>query len=440
MTKKRCKVKLVIVSILILIGLFLTFFSFVIPTTNTTFRGFFNAINFGYDVSGGRLAVYECNDSSVTGSELDNKLTQTVAKLNSAFSGMGLNVTKQGEQVRIEISSTDMQDVSNLASTYGIDIFSLIGAEKGITFNGGSSYNEAGSIGGEYIEKCTYDYQNQWIVNIEFNEEGKELFKKLTGDIASSSENKTLKMYINGEQYGTGFEIDSAVSGLTLTATNQQTAEALSLQISALATPINLSQISGSNISAGLNTSTKAFFGNQKVLMLVGSCVLFASLVAFLCIRYRMLGLMGTLSLLVFVILYSFLLQSIPLVLLDVNGIMGAVDSFVMLGAGMISIFEKIRQEYMVGKKIPNSVRSGFKKCLMPTLEKYIFGLVFAAILFIVGSVGLKAFAVSIFVGLFVNYFVLFVVLRGLSNYYITINPTKKNAYNLNREARNNEI
>lgn len=438
MTKKRCKVKLVIVSILTLIGLFLTFFSFVIPTTNTTFNGFFNAINFGYDVSGGRLAVYECNDSSVTGSELTNKLTQTVAKLDTAFSGMGLKVTKQDDQVRIEISSTDMQEVSNMASTYGIDIFSLIGAEKGITFNGGSTYNEEGSIGGEYIEKCTYDYQNQWIVNIEFTEEGKELFREMTGKLAD--EDKTLKMYINGEQYGSGFEIDSAVSSLTLTATNQQTAEALSLQISALAKPINLSQVSNSNITAGLNTSTRAFFGNQKVLMIVGACVLFASLVAFLCVRYRMLGLMATLALLIFVVLYSFLLQSIPLVLMDVNGIMGALAAFVMLGAGIVNIFEKIRQEYNVGKKIPNSVRSGFKKCLMPTLEKYIFGLVFAAVLFIVGSVGLKAFAVSVFVGLFVNYFVMFVVLRGLSNYYITINPTKKKAYNLNREARNNEI
>lgn len=438
MTKKRCKVKLVLVAILTLIGLFLTFFSFVIPTTNTTFRGFFNAINFGYDVSGGKLAVYECNDNSIQGSELNNKLTQTVAKLNSAFNGMGLNVTKQGEQVRIEISTTDMQDVNNLASTYGIDIFSLIGAEKGISFNGGDKFDAEGSITGEYIEKCTYDYQNQWVVNIEFNEEGKQLFKTMTGKLAS--EDKTLKMYINGEQYGSGFDIESAISSLTLTATNQQTAEALSLQISALAKPINLYQISNSTITAGLNSSTKAFFGNQQTLMIVGACLLFASLVAFLCIRYRMLGLMGTMSLFIFVVLYAFLLQSIPLVLLDVNGIMGAVATFVILGAGMVAIFEKIRQEYNVGKKIPNSVRSGFKKNLLPTLEKYIFGLVFAVVLFIVGSVGLKAFAVSVFVGLFVNYFILFVVLRGLSNYYITINPTKKDLYNLNREARKDEI
>ena len=85
-----------------------------------------------------------------------------------------------------------MQDVNNLASTYGIDIFSLIGAEKGITFNGGSTYNEAGSIGGEYIEKCTYDYQNQWIVNIEIIRESylsaylTPLFKN-TGNLVSHS-------------------------------------------------------------------------------------------------------------------------------------------------------------------------------------------------------------------------------------------------------------
>ena len=79
MTKKRSIVKLCIVTDLTLIGLFLTFFSFVIPTTNTTFKGFFNAINYGYDINGGVLAVYEPLDDTLTGQELENKVQQTVA-------------------------------------------------------------------------------------------------------------------------------------------------------------------------------------------------------------------------------------------------------------------------------------------------------------------------------------------------------------------------
>lgn len=439
MTKKRCKVKLWIIAVLTLIGLFFTFVSFVIPTTNTTFNGFFNAINFGYDVNGGKLAVYDVYTDGLTEYEVDTKLNETVSKLNSSLSSLGLNVTKQGDQIRIEISSADMADVETLANTYGVDVFSLIGAEKGITFNSGDKYDAEGSIGGEYIEKCTYDYQNQWFVKIEFNEEGKKLFKDLTASIAGSDSAK-LNMYINGEKYGSGFDVDSAVSSLTLTATNQQSAEALSLQISALAKPINLTQVSNDTITAGLNTSTKAFFGNQTTLMIVAFALLLAATIALLCVRYKMLGAMATMSLLIFTVLYSFLLQSIPLVLMDVNGIIGVLATYVILVAGIVSVFEKIRSEYALGKKIPNSIRSGFKKHVLPTLEKYVFGLLFAAVLYIVGSVALKAFAVSLFVGLFVNYFVLFVALRGSCVLYMNVNPTNKKAYNLKREAVKHEI
>ena len=433
MTKKRCKVKLWIIVALTLIGLFFTFVSFVIPTTNTTFNGFFNAINFGYDVNGGKLAVYDVYNDSLTGYDLDAKLDQTVAKLNSSLGSLGLNVTKQDNQIRVEISSADMVDVETLAKNYGVDVFSLIGAEKGISFNSGEKYDADGSIGGEYIERCTYDYQNQWFVKIEFNEEGKKLFKELTSSIAES-DSGTLNMYINGEKYGSGFEIDSAVSVLTLTATNQQSAEALAIQISALAKPITLTQVSNDLISAGLNTSTKGFLGNQTTLISVALALVFGATIALLCVRYKMLGAMATMSLLIFTVLYSFLLQSIPLVL------MGVLATYVILVAGIVSVFEKIRSEYALGKKIPNSIRSGFKKNVLPTLEKYVFGLLFCAVLYIVGTVALKAFAVSLFIGLFVNYFVLFVALRGSCVLYMNVNPTNKKAYNLKREAVKHEI
>ena len=439
MTKKRCKVKLWIIVALTLIGLFFTFVSFVIPTTNTTFNGFFNAINFGYDVNGGKLAVYDVYNDSLTGYDLDAKLDQTVAKLNSSLGSLGLNVTKQDNQIRVEISSADMVDVETLAKNYGVDVFSSIGAEKGISFNSGDKYDADGSIGGEYIERCTYDYQNQWFVKIEFNEEGKKLFKELTSSIVES-DSGTLNMYINGEKYGSGFEIDSAVSVLTLTATNQQSAEALAIQISALAKPITLTQVSNDLISAGLNTSTKGFLGNQTTLISVALALVFGATIALLCVRYKMLGAMATMSLLIFTVLYSFLLQSIPLVLMDVNGIMGVLATYVILVAGIVSVFEKIRSEYALGKKIPNSIRSGFKKNVLPTLEKYVFGLLFCAVLYIVGTVALKAFAVSLFIGLFVNYFVLFVALRGSCVLYMNVNPTNKKAYNLNREAVKHEI
>jgi len=441
MTKKRSIVKLCIVAVLALIGLFLTFFSFVIPTTNTTFKGFFNAINYGYDVDGGVLAIYKPYDDTLAGHDLENKVTTTVANLDSVLSSWGFDVTKQGDNVRIEISETDYKSVNTKLGTYGVDILSLIGTSEGITFSTDATDGEAeGYVSGEYIEKCNFGYNQADYVEIVFTEEGKTKFKKLTQDAIDNGDGK-IYMYVNGENYNSnGFELENAVSSLTLTATNAQAAQALSLQINVLAKPMLLTQVVNNTITAGLNTSTGCFFGNQQVLLICGLALLLVASFAFLCVRYRVLGALACLANIIFVVIYSFLLQSIPLVTMDMNGIVGAVFAYLVLFAGIITVFEKIRQEYQSGKKIPNSVTSGFKKNVIPTLERYVFVLIVAAVFFIVGTPALKAMAVSAFVGLFVNYFTLFVTLRGLCNIYLPINSTNKKLYNLKREAVKNEI
>ena len=106
----------------------------------------------------------------------------------------------------------------------------------------------------------------------------------------------------------------------------------------------------------------------------------------------------------------------------------------------MVDIFERVRYEYSLGKKIPNSVTSAFKKKTLPVLEKSVFLIILCAVFYIVGTPALKAFAVTLFVGLFVNYFTLFVALRGTCLSYININATRKKLYNLKREATHNEI
>ena len=118
----------------------------------------------------------------------------------------------------------------------------------------------------------------------------------------------------------------------------------------------------------------------------------------------------------------------------------GVLLVYAVLVGNMVSIFEKIRSEYASGKKIPNSVQSGFKKNVLPVLERYIFLLIICAVMFIVGSTALKAIAVNVFVGLFVNYFTLFVALRGICSLYLPINSTNKKLYNLKRGDIKHEI
>ncbi len=445
MTKKRSIVKLCIIAALVVIGLVLTFASFIIPTTTTTFNGFFKAINFGYDVNGGYVAMYEPADSSITGYELENNVKKTVSKLNSALGGFGFNITQQNNNVRVEISEVSFRELS---SKYNVDVFGLIGAEKGITFSSSSSNElEEGFVSGKHITKCTYSYASQinsdgsdgYVITIEFDEEGKKAFKELTQKIADDS--GKLYMYMNGEDASNGgYDMESGVSSLTLTTTTEASARAMTMQLNTLAKPMEFNTLMSGKTSAGLNTSTGFFIGNETTLILFAIAIIFVASVVFTCVRYRILGVMGSVSLLVFTILYTFLLQSIPLVMLDFSGIMGVLVVFALLVASNITAFEKIKKEYAIGKKIPNAVTSGFRKTFLPTLEKYCLLLIASVIFYLVGIAGLKTFAVSLFIGLFVNLFTVYVVTRGLCKIYLPINSSNKKLYNLKREAIKDEV
>ena len=452
MNKTRSKIKFVLMSILIAIGLFLTFATIVIPTTNTTYRGFFNAINYGYDISGGRLAIYEVSSSNSeeAKSNLSAKLDKIVGDYQANFANRGLIVTRQADTIRIEVSNYDNDNLSSTMSKagYSIDLFDIIGSSSGIVFSKAESFSDVSEddIDGRYIKSCTLASsqagQNGTIyypITINFNEEGQTKFKKFTQELVN--EEKHLYMYVNGTSYiSGGLELSSAVSSLTLTTTSQQGATALQLQVSALAKPLILTQISDDVVSSGLSTSTGLFLGNVSTMLIIALCSALVATMIFFMVRYRMLGLFASLSMLVFVIFYSFLLQSIQLVLIDINGLLGVLATYVVLVAGMIEIFERIREEYRLGKKIPNSVQSAFKKNVLRILEKYSFLLIMCMVLFIVGTPAIKHLSIAIFVGLFVNYFILFVILRGMCNTYLSINSTKKSYYNLNREVVKDEI
>ncbi|NCB48223.1 MAG: hypothetical protein EOM55_01140 [Clostridia bacterium] len=448
MSKARSKTKLCIVAILTIIGLLLTFVSFVVPTTNTTFNSFIGAINFGYDIGGGRLSVYEVSEESLSDSNFELKLDETVRKFKDSFSGYGFDVTRQGDTVRIEVSHYDDSEMTALLSSGGssYDLQTIIAGENGISFNSSSSeFDAEGSVTEEYIKSCSVgtslvsDGKDVWPVTIEFSEDGQELFKELTQSIVDNS--GSLYMYINGTVYNSsGFSLTQSQSSLTLYATSQASAKALQIQVNALAKPFELSTIVDDIVTSGLNTGTGVFFGNVKAMLSLSLLTLFVACVIYLILKYRMLGVLATVAMLIFIVIYAFLLQSIPLVLIDINGLMGVLFTFSILFFNIIGIFERIKKEYSLGKKITNSVNTAFRKSVLPTLERYIFLLLFCAVLYIVGSTALMAFSTALFVGLFVNYFVLFVALKGMSSSYLVINSTKKTYYNLKREEVKNEI
>ena len=447
MSKTRSKIKLCIVAVLTIIGLLLTFVSFVIPTTNTTFRGFFNAINFGYDLNGGRLAVFEIADDTLSSSDVDTYLNETLLKLRQAFESEGYNITRQGDTLRVEASVYDDQNMTSLLERAGSssDLMDLIGSSEGISINTSSSdANAEGSITSEFVSRCAWGPNTQgagYRVSIIFTEAGQEMLREMTQDLIDSGSG-SIYIYLDGENYNSLSASDmlSALTSIDLYSESTEAAESLCVRVNALAKPVTLRKIVDNDVTSGLSTDIGVFFGNIKTLTIIVMSALLLLAIIFLIVKYRVLGLLATMCLGIFLSIYAFLLQSIPLVVLDLNGLLGVMLVYALLVSSIVEIFERIRFEYKQGKKIPNSVMSAFRNKTLKTLEKYLFVVILCAVLYLVGGAGLKYFAVATFIGMFVNYFVLFVALRGTCYSYININSTRKTFYNLKREVEKNEI
>lgn len=424
MSKKRSKIKLIILAFVAALGIFLTCFSFNIPFTHTTWKGFANAISMGLDIKGGVLAVYEANVEEEYQDEFDTRLDATILRIEDFLVNKGYSeaaVTKQGSN-RIRIEVPDVNDPDT--------IFALIG-EPADLYITDSEGGEA-KITGKHIKSCEAAYQNnEWGVVLKFNDEGKELFSNIT----SSNVDNSIYIYIDGTLFSAP-KVQEAITGGTTFINgmgSQSSAETYAMKILSGTFQVDLSVVSNSVVSATLGADA------LKYGLIAGAIGLVAIFVFMICV-YGMLGVLADFALVFYIILFAFFLQAIPLVQLTLPGIAGIILTLGMAVDGNVIIFERIKEEYRKGKKIPASVKSGYKRALSSILDGNITTIIASIVLYILGSGSIKGFAVVLFIGTVIALFTSTIVTRGLVNMYLPINSTNPKLYKLKREEHVNEI
>ncbi len=424
MSKKRSKIKFIILAFVAVIGIFLTCFSFRIPFTNTIWKGFANAISMGLDIKGGVLAVYEANVEEKYQDEFETRLDATVMRIEDFLVNEGYTeaaVTRQGSnRLRIEVPDVNDPDA----------IFALIGEPAELYFTGEEDGEAV--ITGEHIKSCEAQYQNgEWGVVVNFTNEGKKLF----GDLTTEKTGQSIHIYIDGELFSSPTVQEAITGGTTFIngMGNQENAENYAMKILSGTFQVDLSVVSNSVVSATLGADALRY---SLIAGAIGLVLIFTYMIC----MYGVLGVLADFALVFYVLMLVFFLQAIPLVQLTLPGIAGIILTLGMAVDGNVIIFERIKEEYRKGKKIPASVKSGFKRALSSILDGNITTIIAAIVLYILGTGSIKGFAVVLFIGTAVSLFTSTIVTRGLINMYLPINSTKAKLYKLKREDKVNEI
>ena len=429
-TKKNSIINFVAITIVTILGLVLAFGSFNIPFTNYHYNGFLNSISLGLDLAGGVSVVYDCSlakDSNTQ--DLDTAIEATVTRLSGVIGGeySEASITRQGNsKIRIEVPSvTDSEE-----------IFELIGEPTPLYMTLTESATAEARILGTDIKEVFATYNSQeskYGVTVNFTDEGADKFASLTSD--ASNGNKQIFIYLG--------EIDDSAD-LTLTCEQKisggstfisgsfetyEDAQNYALQIMSGTFNVSLELVESTVISATLGAEALK-------LALIGAIVGLVLIMAILWWRYGDFGALASFALVMYIVLMLFFLQAISFVQLTLPGLAGIILSIGMAVDGTVIIFERFREEYRSGKKIPLASKMGFKRAFWPIFDSNITTILTGIVLYILGTASIQGFAITLLIGIVLSMFMNLVILRFLVKWYLPLNSVKHKKLHLPKQVR----
>lgn len=433
--KKNSIMNFVAVAVLTAIGIVLSVCSFIIPFTSTVFNGFASSISLGLDLAGGVSVVYDCalSENSNT-NDLDSAIDATVKRLQSVIGGEYSEalITRQGNsEIRIEVPSVTNSD----------EIFGLIGDPTPLymTLEEGAVEDGDLYISGADIKNVFVSFQdNNYGVVINFTDEGKQKFADLTGKASDGAG----KIYIYlGDPASPTWENEltcdeKITSGSTFISSGAgenkwtyEDAEEYSLRIMSGTFNVTLNLKENSVISATLGENALKY-------CLIGTAVGLFVILLIMWLRYGDFGLLAFFGLIIYIVLMVFFLQAISFVQLTLPGLAGIILSIGMAVDGAIIIFEKVREDYRAGKKIPLACKNGFKRAFWPIFDSNITTIFSALILYILGTASIQGFAITLLIGIVLSMFMNLIVLRFFVKWYLPINSVKAKRLHLPKQVR----
>lgn len=430
--KKNSILNFVAMVIITIIGIVLSVCSFDIPFTTTTYNGFANSISLGLDLAGGISVVYDCSLAKDSNTQnLDNAIDATVTRLSGVIGGeySEATITRQGStKIRIEVPSVTDSD----------EIFNLIGEPTPLYMT--LDENGEARISGSDIDDVQVSYQKnddgnyQYGVTLKFTSEGAKSFASLTGDAANGSQ----KIYvylgdISEDNLYQTLTCEQKISGgstfISGSFDTYDDAEAYALKIMSGTFNVELELVESAVISATLG-------GQALRLAIIGGAIGLVIIMLILWWRYGDFGLLASFALVMYMILMLFFLQAISFVQLTLPGLAGIILSIGMAVDGTVIIFEKVREEYRSGKKIPLSTKIGFKRAFWPIFDSNITTIMTAIVLYILGTASIQGFAITLLIGIVLSMFMNLVILRFLVKWYLPLNSVKANKLHLPKQVR----
>ena len=383
-----------------------------------------NKFKLGLDLSGGTHLVYKADTSGVQSSDISSamqSLRDVIERRVNLFGvsepiiqveeGGVLGSNNNEQRLIVELPGvTDVNEaIKRIGETPTLE-FKLLSREGQDKIEASNTTDQTlQSISGMFLEtgltgrmlqnaSIQFDQNlgSKPIIGLKFNQEGADLFAKITRENVGS----VLGIFLDGnliEAPSIREEITGGQAVITGDFTSDQVKQVVrDLNYGALPMPVSL--ISTETIGATLGEM--AVDASVKA-----GLYAFAIVALFLIIWYRFQGLVAVLALAIYTVINLLLFKLIP-VTLTAAGIAGFVLSIGMAVDANILIFERTKEELRRGKNKYDALKEGFHRAWSSIRDSNFSSIITAIILYYFASTPvIKGFALVFLVGVLVSMF-----------------------------------
>ena len=133
--------------------------------------------------------------------------------------------------------------------------------------------------------------------------------------------------------------------------------------------------------------------------------------------KYKFLGIIANSALIVNLILLIGILTILEATL-TLPGIAGIILTVGMAVDANVLIFERIKEEYNVGRNVSDAVEAGFQRAISTIIDANLTTLFAALALFSFGSGPIKGFSVTLMIGIATSMFTAIIITKYLVLFY----------------------
>lgn len=264
---------------------------------------------------------------------------------------------------------------------------------------------------------------DSWVVDIEFNDKGAELFAEATKQVAGTG--RGVGIFLDNQLISSPtVDVQNAATGITggratiFGNFGIESARDLEVQLRGGALPFPVEVVENRTVGATLGQDSV----RQSLYAALGGLVL---VLVFMAVYYRLPGILADIALIIYSIL-TFTAFSLLGVTLTLPGIAGFILSIGMAVDANVLIFERTREELRAGKSLYRSVESGFYRAFSSILDSNVTTLIACAALFWLGTGLVKGFALTLAVGVLISMFTALTCTRTLMFFTISYPQFRK--------------